>query len=585
MLHPAFAFLVTLAIAGGIYGLGDWLVPRAGAGARWVFGWTTLWWVIALPAQLVRPKVGAAFGLAMTVVGLARMLRRGGESKRALVIGGSALILGAPLWLAPPHFYDALVYHLGLPWSWLANRSFAPVDHNLFSHFPLAASTVFLLPVAAKAPEAAAGLHWLTFIAVLGSLAALSRNLGAGRWSWAAPALLCGTWHAPWLASLAAADHLVILGIVAAAESWTSPREADPPWAETGVPLGLALSAKYTALVPVAALLLAALALRRPRWHAIAAGATGFAVSSFWWIRNLIDVGNPIHPLLWSVFGGRGWSADEYARYSTLVREGVSGTRGVLTGVLKLGLPSGLGLWLGIATLAALAAVLRAREESSRSAFVALAAVLAVAGWAATSQTSRYALPAAALIAALAAAGIAQLSPWLARATAGLLGIAVAHGVLTLGVFLFDTIGIQRAWMGTESREAWRHDVTLNDPAGAYRAAGEVLPKDARILIVGEGRSWLCPRPHRVSSPYDTQWLQSVVEHSSSAEEVGDAVAGDGWTHLLINWAEVNRLGGEDYRVLRWKSPEDQARFREFGKSFTEPVWTDGPLEIRALRR
>ena len=165
------------------------------------------------------------------------------------------------------------------------------------------------LPVVAEAPEAAAGLHWLTFIAALGSLVSLSRNLGAGRWSWMAPALLCGSWHAPWLAGLAAADHLVLLGIVAAAESWTSSREPDPPWAETGIPLGLALSAKYTAMVPVAALLLAAVALRRPRWHAVAAGALALAASSFWWIRNLAEVGNPFHPLLWDVFGGPGWTA------------------------------------------------------------------------------------------------------------------------------------------------------------------------------------------------------------------------------------------------------------------------------------
>ena len=489
----AFAMSVTLAVAGGLYGLGDWLLPRASAGARWAFGWTAMWWGIALPAQLVGPRTGAGFGIAMAFVGLVRALKRVDASRRPLLVGGLALILGAPLWLAPPHFYDALVYHLGLPWSWLLNRSFAPVDHNLFSHFPLAASTVYLVPVAVKAPEAAAGLHWLTFVAVLGSAAQLAKNLGAGRWSWTAPALFCGTWHAPWLASLAGADHLVVLGIVVAAELWTEPAEdGRRPGARRGSRSRLALSSKYTAAIPVAAVLAAAFVLCRPRWNALAAGAIALAASSFWWIRNLIDVGNPFHPLLWNVFGGRGWTADEYARYSTLVREGVGGARSVLMGPVKLGMPSGLGLWVGIATAVALAAAFRRRAGSSRSTFVAFAAVLSVAGWAMTSQTVRYALPAAALIAALAAAGIAQLSPWVARATAGVLGIAVAHGIFTLGVFLFGTLGIQRTWAGRESREAWRHDVTLNDPAAAYRAA-DTLGDDARILIVGEGRPWPCP--------------------------------------------------------------------------------------------
>jgi membrane protein implicated in regulation of membrane protease activity len=210
---------------------------------------------------------------------------------------------------------------------------------------------------------------------------------------------------------------------------------------------------------------------------------------------------------------------------------------------------------------------------------------LAVAGWAVTSQTARYALPAAALVASLAAAGLARISPWIARTAAAALGVAVLHGALTLGFFLFGSLGIQRAWLGAESREAWRQAVTLNDPAAAYRAADTLLDRDARILIVGEGRPWQCPRPHQVSSPYDTPWLQAAVERSATAADVRKAALDAGFTHLLINWAEVNRLGGEDYRVMRWKTPEDLARFREFGKSLTDPVWAEGPLEIRAIRR
>jgi hypothetical protein len=242
-------------------------------------------------------------------------------------------------------------------------------------------------------------------------------------------------------------------------------------------------------------------------------------------------------------------------------------------------------LWIALAAIVGLAAVFARRAESPHARFVGAAALLTVAGWAVTSQTARYALPAAALVAALSAAGLAQLTPAVARIAAGALGIAALHGVVTLGLFLFGSLGIQRAWLGSESREGWRHAVTLNDPAAAYRAADTVLGRDARILIVGEGRPWLCPRPHLVSSPYDTQWLQAVVERSATPADVRNAVVEAGFTHLLINWAELNRLGGDEFRVMRWKTPADAARFREFGKSLTDSVWTEGPLEIRAIRR
>ena len=585
ILHLAAAMGVSLALAGGLYGLGDLFTRRGGTGNRWVHGWSAMWWIVALPAEFLGPRVGVAFGAAAAIVGLVRLLRRSRELKPSALAAGGALLVGAPLWLAPPHFYDALVYHLGLPWTWLVNGSFAPAEHNLFSHFPLAGSTVFLLPVAAGVPEAAAGLHWLTFAAVLTTVARLSKNIGAGRWSWMAAILLGGTWHAPWMASIAGADHLVVLGVVVAAELWTAPAESGQrPWVAAGVALGLALSSKYTAAVPVAALLIAAFALCRPRREAIGAGAMALAMSSFWWVRNAATVGNPFHPLLWNWFGGGGWTGEDYARYTGIVRENVGGVRSGFVGALNLATPSQLGVWFALAVVVALATVFAPGPASRNARLVAVAALLAVVGWSMTAQITRYALPAAALVAALAAAGLARLTPRLANLAAAAMGVAAVHGVLILGVFLFGTLGIQRAWIGVDSRETWRHAVTLDDPAPAYRAAEKLLPRDARILVVGEGRPWWCPRPHNVSSPYDSQWLQTIVERSVSAADVRRAVAAAGWTHLLFNWAELNRLGGDDYRLLRWRTPADSERYREFGIRFTERVWADGPLEIRVVR-
>jgi hypothetical protein len=387
------------------------------------------------------------------------------------------------------------------------------------------------------------------------------------------------------MASLAGADHLVLLGVVVAAELWTSPAENGRyPWAAAGVALGLALSSKYTAAVPVAALLAAAFALCRPRRQVIGAGAIAVVMSSFWWVRNAATVGNPFHPLLWNWFGGGGWTAEDYARYTGIVREGVAGAQSAVVGILNLTTPSQLGVWFSLAVVVALAAIVPAGSASRHARVVALAALLSVAGWSVTAQTARYALPVAALVAALAAAGLARLSRRVAYFAAAAMGAAAVHGVVVLGVFLFGTLELQRTWLGDDSREKWRHAVTLNDPAAAYRAAERILPHDARILVVGEGRSFWCPRPHRVSSPYDSQWLQSIVERSMTAEDVRRAVANAGWTHLLINWAELNRLGGDDYRVLRWRTPADSERYREFGIRFTERVWVDGPVEIRSVR-
>ncbi len=582
-MHALAALTLTALVAGGLLGLGEMLGARS-AGDRWVRGWTALWWSVALIAQLAGPRPAVWAGFLILGGGLWKAwgLTRG--QPRAALMFGAALVAGAPAWLVPPYFYDALVYHLGLPWTWLGNGSFAAVPHNLFSHFPMAAQTVFLLPVAVGLPEVAAGLHWATFVIALVALARLAARLGAGRFRWVAPVLVLGCWHATWIASVAAADHLVVLGVVLMADHLAARGEsARERGVGVGLALGLAVAAKYTAAIPAAAVL-AAGALVAPAviWPA---AAIGLAASSFWWVRNLVTTGNPVFPLLWAVFGGRDWSAQDNQRYLALVQEGVGGLASLPAGLAHLVTPpNGLGWWVA-AALPVAALALFGRDEARRERrLVALAGALALAGWLVTSQTTRYALPLAALLAALTAAGLGQFGRRPARLVVALLGVTVVHGLLGLRAFALGVLGLGPLWSGAVSPDAWRHSVTMNDPIPAYRRCDALLPPHARILLVGEARAWGCPRPHSVSSPYDEQLVAEVVESSPTAAAAAQRLRTAGFTHLLINWGEVARLGGADYRVLRWRTPAAAARWRELLEAFTTPVLSEGAVEVRALR-
>jgi hypothetical protein len=583
--HTLAALLLTTSMVAGLAGLGDVLRGRSG-GDRWVRGWTLLWWVVALGGQVAGPWPAVVAGFAALAVGCVRAALHLRKPVGTLVAYALAAVGGALLWLTPPFFYDALVYHLGLPWSWLTNGSFGTVTHNTFSHFPLAGQTVFLLPVGLGLPEAAAGLHWITFLVTLVALARVAANLGAGRWRWLAPALFVGCWHAPWIAGLAAVDHLVVLGVVVSVQLLTEPhRDGGVDWVGVGAAWGLALAAKYQAALPVAAVCVAALMLcARERLRLLVAGALALGVSSFWWIRNVVETGNPVFPLLWSVLGGSGWSLRDEVRYQALVREGVQG--GTLQAALARLVvpPDGIGWWFLLAVPLALAALLRRGEGELRVRLVGGAVALASAAWFFSSQTTRYALPVAALMAALAAAGVAGLGRWPARVAVCGLALTLVHGVLTLGVFLTGTLRLGELRAGTVTAESWREGLTVDDPMPAYRACGRLLPADARVLVVGEGRSWGCPRPHHASSPYDTQLAQELAESAPDAATVAARVRGAGFTHLLISWSELERLSGPDYRVMRFEDPRAAGRWRSFLSSCTSPLWRDGSLEIRALR-
>jgi hypothetical protein len=580
--HAVAALVLTTLAAGGLLGLGEMLGARS-AGDRWVRGWTALWWSVALIAQFARPRPAVWAGLLILAGGLWRVWSVAHERPRAALLFAAALAAGAPLWLAPPYFYDALVYHLGLPWTWLANNSFSTVPHDLFSHFPMAAPTVFLLPVAIGLPEAAAGLHWATFVIALIVLARLAGRLGAGRYRWVAPVLVLGCWHATWIASVAAADQLVVLGVVLMADHLAARDEsARERTLGVGFAFGLAIAAKYTAAIPAAAVLAAGcLGAGSVTWPA---AGLGIAASSFWWVRNLVTTGNPVYPLLWTLFGGRGWSAADNERYLALIQEGVGGLASVPAGLAHLvAPPNGLGWW-AVAALPLAALALSGDDGARRERrLMALAVALALAGWLVTSQTTRYALPLAALLAALAAAGLGRFGPRPARLVVALLGVTVLLGVLNLAAFAFGVLGVGRLWRGVESAEAWRHSVTVNDPVPAYRRCDAALPEHARILVVGEGRAWGCPRPHQVSSPYDGQLVEGVVESSPTAAAAAQRLRSAGFTHLLINWGEVARLGGPGYRVLRWRSRDADARWRDLLGEFTRPVFRQGSVDLRAL--
>jgi hypothetical protein len=412
----------------------------------------------------------------------------------------------------------------------------------------------------------------------------LAERLGAGRWSVLAPVLLLGCWHLVWMGGQAAADLLVLIAVVAAVEALVD--DGGPRWLDLGLACGLAVASKYTAALPVAAVLTVALVSCRRRWRdVLLAGVLTTVTASFVLIRNLVLTGNPVFPLLWPVLGGSGWTARDHERWTSLVRTGVDTIASVPSAVVAgIRPPGGLGWWFLVAVVLAVCGLVRAGAAAGRRRQVAAVAVLVMAGWLFASHTVRFAFPLAALVAVLAAAGAAALPRKLKAAAALVVGVSVVHGLYLLGDFSFGKLQIQRMWTGEATPDEWRHRVTVNDPMPAYRSAAARLHPSARLLVVGEGRSWGCEVPHHVSSSYDLQQVQEWTEDADSAEEVARRIAASGWSHLLINRGELRRLGGPDFQVLRWANAADAERWSSFLDEWTIPLEARPPCELRVLR-
>jgi hypothetical protein len=211
----------------------------------------------------------------------------------------------------PPYAYDALTYHLTIVATWLREENVDPTPLSLCcAHYPANAELTFAWPVLLLGHDALVDTVQLGF-AALGALAlaGLARTAGLGTAAAAAAAALFAV--TPIVLAQASTNYAdVAVAASALAALHFALRFAATGEVRTLVPAGLAtgfvLGVKGTGVVWAAALvvLVAALLLRargRIGRRAALAGGAAFlagtlALGSFWYVRNWVEEGNPLHP-------------------------------------------------------------------------------------------------------------------------------------------------------------------------------------------------------------------------------------------------------------------------------------------------
>ena len=157
--------------------------------------------------------------------------------------------------------------------------------------------------------------------------------------------------------------------------------------------------------------------------------------------------------------------------------------------------------------------------------------------WAMTSQVTRYLFPVLPLIALLAAVAATRLPKSLSIPT---VGWCILYN-LFLFVFLIETIGSYRVVSGAESREDYLTRRVSYYPAMTYLAAS---PPGTRVLFVGEGRTFYCPRDCVASTPLDAPMLDRFAAGTNGEQALVEKLRANGFTHLLVSGPELRRTHG-----------------------------------------
>lgn len=527
--------------------------------------------IVSQLSYLVLLAVGFAAGaratlaLAKDLLRWARALPPRKLSWFELAISGlcaGSLLLGLLFGFVPPLDYDSLEYHLALPAAYLRAGSIPYLPENVFSNFPQNVEMWYLACMASVADPLAGAfagnvLNCLAALATLGVTAGIARRYLHPPASWAAPcllgtcvlfALLPGMSYVETGQALFGALALSCLLRSMEDSPLPAPRRAaarqagrrTPQLALAGIFCGLAMGSKYPSVlflfIPLALVILAAGRVR-PRFASLALfAAVSAATFSPWLLRNWVNTGNPVYPFLYRWLGGSSWSAPQTARFreahikkrspqellEILKQSFVTTQR--MSWVLFLFAP--LGLWAG-------------RKNHAVQA-IGVIALADVAFWLAmTHQVDRFFVPSLPFWALLSAEGIA-----LCR---GRLPGLVARGVALTGIAMQVIVTVQelqpfvRVAVGLEDRQDFLRQA-LGPEADAWRFVNEQLPPGARLLLVGEARTFYLDRPALCATVFDTNPLLGLLESERSTAEISAQLRAWRVTHVLVNWKEVERL-------------------------------------------
>lgn len=476
----------------------------------------------------------------------------------ALVIVAFAIVLAAPVLWRPHLSYDVLSYHLPLAervWSRDGGQYLAG---DYYSRLPLGGA-VIEAPFVSRGddPPGDGGVRFLTlmvFAACALSARDVARRLGASRAASLVATALVLTHPLAWRTLLNAyTDGLVALFALGA--TWWALRlpmhkeRVEFPAMVGGLLVGSAIAVKFSAVgivaIPIAALVAAegAAQLRYrpavlgPITRSIVLLALGAAVGCApWWIRAWMLTGHPLHPFIGTA---PGWSAEQAAfvvnQHDPRSPLALPYWRGLVEGlgVFDIDLVVGGGaVLMPVALMLACAAMFVAQRRLA----VVLVLAMAVLGYAAWRTVGgapdRFVMAPVFLVMILAA-----MAAWPRRAHKLW---RIGAGGLLLVAWMATVIPNRDLYRVAWAGEAWSREgmVPQRFLDSVWRDVGE---KD-RVLLLFEARARLFPRDSEITTVWDVPPWFPLLREATDAASFERALAGAGYTHLVVNEVEWGRL-------------------------------------------
>jgi 4-amino-4-deoxy-L-arabinose transferase-like glycosyltransferase len=266
-----------------------------------------------------------------------------------------------------------------------------------------------------------------------------------------------------------------------------------------------------------------------------------------WLVKNLLFTGNPVYPVLASVFGGPARDAGRTLLLAGDVNAAwaVAGSWRdflllpwrLMAGDPNLGFAARTTWFFPVTVLAGLWLGLTRPGWKERTLLILLSSFFLM--WAATFWMARYLLPAVGLAAAVVAVTLVREHPGFGKVWLGAVALLTFFNAAVIAADASNRRAFRPA-LGLESRDNYLRTHLRAYPAIEF--INRTLPRDARVLVVGEEKVAYLRRDYIYNTVYDTPVLKEILAAGPLLEHLPSAFGARGVTHLLVNYVEGDRL-------------------------------------------
>lgn len=433
---------------------------------------------------------------------------------------------------APEISYDALVYHLAVPQSYLSAGQMIDLPYNHYSYLPLLTSLLYVWGLAVDGMYMAKLMNWFIGMALLHALYAFASGLKGRKFGLAACALFITiptVTYLHWVANSDLGAALFLMFALMCCLKWREFPTKIGFLYLAGLFCGAGLATKYTTAIGVAAIMtycnvrLYSVPVDR-KWRVAGCFALLLVLPLLpWFVRNFVFQGNPFFPYATEYFGGRSFDPELLRNWYAETRHGSPGLA-LTPHLLKIWRDVTVGMestpynYMGplLVGLAPLSIVFLGRSLLGTVLCASMGAY--ILGLSAT-HISRLSIP----YLAVATAGLSYCLAEKSRFRPMLLALFLAlsmHNLYRIGqILLLTSVKGLKVGMGQQTPEQYlsRARNWYPDPSfGAFRHIGGLkLPKEERILVIGDPRTFYSPRLAITNAPHD---IPVVFHWANSAQ-------------------------------------------------------------------